>query len=232
MGIRFQLILFALMVLAACSSPTDDIEPALNFLGDDKRIIHQKSVVLEGELQDNQQIASFTYRLNSGEPKNVLDALGQKLYRFTVTDLQEGKNTIELSASDISGNTSSQTLIIQVIAGFSDNWHQDVSYTVCGATHQTTLSLTLSHSENSVTGSATLEFSEQTFEGHLSGYKNDQTIQGALSLSDDLGTPLLGQFSLSLDNDKLSGTAIFKKAIPCSSTHSDDLNLVVELGRR
>ncbi len=240
MRIRYEALLKVLLsflilipLLTACPSQSiDDIQPAMTLLGDAERTTSNSSIVLEGELQDNHKVIAFSYRLNGGQDQDVLDSLGQTLYRFSISGLQEGKNTIELSASDPNGNTTGQDIIVHFNPGVSVSWRdQSIAYTACAENHQAILDLNLSASDTSLSGTVKLELSGQLWSGSFEGFQDNQNMQGALSLSDSLGQVKLGQLILNLNQDTLSGQALFKEAIPCSSSQVDDLELSLELAR-
>ena len=244
-GIHYEALLKVLLslfilipLLTACPSQSiDDVQPAMTLLGDAERSTSTSSIVLEGELQDNQKITAFSYRLNGGQTQDVLDSLGLTLYRFSVPELQEGKNTIELTASDPNGNTTRQDIMVHFIPGISGQWKdQSISYTACADNHQAILELNLNASDTSLSGPALsgtvkLELSGRLWVGSFEGFQDNQNLQGALSLSDSLGQVKSGQLMLNLSQDTLSGQALFKEAIPCSSSQVDDLELSLELIR-
>ena len=230
-----NLLVFFILIplLTACPSQSiDDIEPAMTLLGDAERSTSTSSIFLEGELQDNQKITAFSYRLNGGQTQDVLDFLGQTLYRFSISGLQEGKNTIELFASDPNGNTTGQDIVVHFIPGISGQWKdQSIAYTTCAENLQATLELNLKASDTYLSGTVTLELSGQLWSGSFEGFQNSQTLQGALSLADSLGQVKSGPLILNLDQDTLSGHVLFKEAVPCSSSQVDDLELSLELAR-
>jgi hypothetical protein len=233
MCVRCQwIILLLALFFTACSSPVqDDVSPALNLLGETEFTTEQTTVILEGEIEDNSSISTFTYQLNSGEAKNVLAYLGKSLYRFAVSDLKVGQNSIELFASDASGNTVQQEIMVHVISGIPGRWqHHNLSYLACGKEHQASLNIDLEN-VSGLSGEVVLELPDNRLSGSFEGYQENHKLYGALSLSDRLGSTMVGQLRLGLMDKTLSGSLVFKDAIPCSSVERDDLELIVKLRR-
>jgi hypothetical protein len=230
-------ILCIIPLLTACPSQSaDDVKPSLSLIGDADRTVSTNSIIIEGELEDNTAIASFSYSLNGGKTENIIDALGETLYRFIITDLQKGENVIVIKASDSSGNSISQELKVSVTSLSStsvDGAWQDssISYTACSKPTTAILSLHFDvlQQSSALGGSVELTIDGSVVSGHFQGYSEDGVISGALTLDNNY-LPL-GQLSLRLEGDMLTGSAIFKDAVACSSTSTEDISFDLELVR-
>jgi hypothetical protein len=229
-------ILCIIPLLTACpSQSSDDIKPSISLIGDTERTINTNSIIIEGELEDNSNIASFSYSLNGGKAENIIDALGETLYRFIITDLQKGDNRIVLKASDSSGNTVQQELKVSVAsldsASVDGAWQDTtIAYTSCSKPAAATLKIHFDlQQSSSLGGSVELTMDDSVIAGHFQGYSDNGVISGALNFGNNDLT--FGQLSLRLEGETLTGSAVFKDAVACSSTNTEDINFDLELVR-
>ena len=224
-------------LLTACPGQgPDNIKPTMTLLGEAERSISQNDIIVEGELEDNTHIAFFSYSLNGGESNDILDTLGKTLYRFIVTDLQQGENIILIKATDSSSNTTTKELKVNVSSLATTSvdglWQDtDINYMVCSKPVQASLGLDFDETQQSsyLGGSVNLELDGSVILGQVQGYMDNAIINGVLTLSTEQLS--VGQIKLNLDNGTLSGTVTFKNAASCTSTSRQDITLDLELTR-
>jgi hypothetical protein len=232
----FEILCLVPLLTACLSQSPDDINPTLTLLGDAERTVSQDSIIIEGELEDNIQIASFSYRLNGGTAENIIDSLGETLYRFIITDLQQGENNILVKATDPSGNTVEKDLKVNVTsldtASVDGVWQDtDINYSVCSKPSHAALSLHFDQTQQTsyLGGSASLASEDSITLGHFQGYMDNGIINGVLTLMDEHRS--LGQIKLTQANDTLSGSVTFKNAASCTSASTEDIRFDLELSR-
>jgi hypothetical protein len=111
----FLTFMLLVPLLTACPSQgKDELKPVLTLTGEPARTVNTNNVLIEGTLQDNVRIASFSYSLNGGQFTDVMSSLQSNKFRFVVEGLTSGKNFISLVAADFSGNKNELISTIDV----------------------------------------------------------------------------------------------------------------------
>jgi hypothetical protein len=111
----FLVVALLIPLLTACPSQSkDELKPVLTLTGEAARTVNTNSVLIEGTLQDNVRVASFSYSLNGGQVTDVMSSLQGNSFKFVVKGLISGKNFISLVATDFSGNKSELISTIEV----------------------------------------------------------------------------------------------------------------------
>jgi hypothetical protein len=115
-GTKFVSLAFLLLpFLAACGGQVkDEVKPVLTLSGESTRTVKTTSVLIEGTLQDNARVASFSYTLNGGSAIDAINSLQGKKFNFLVENLILGQNSISLVAIDISGNVTTFTVNVEM----------------------------------------------------------------------------------------------------------------------
>ena len=109
-------------LLAACSqskpapAAADTTPPALLALLDAQtRTVTERSVLVMGAVSDEGGVKSLFYSLNGGAQQDVTGSLKEGNFSFTVAGLREGKNEVEVAATDAAGNAASAALSVEVV---------------------------------------------------------------------------------------------------------------------
>jgi hypothetical protein len=145
---KFRMLMFVLLplFLVACGGQSkDELKPALNLTGETTRTVNASSVVIEGTLSDNIKVTSFLYGLNNDKPKDVLQFLKDKTFKFTVDGLSSGDNKIMLIATDVTGNQVELEVKVtvqtpanptEITPTLSGRWKQEkITLTACGESY-------------------------------------------------------------------------------------------------
>jgi hypothetical protein len=227
---QLLLALSLVLLIVACGGQgKDELKPTLNLTGETTRTVNANSVVIEGALSDNIKVASFSYSLNSDKPKDVLQFLKDKTFKFTVDGLRGGDNKIMLIATDATGNRVD--LEVNVTAGMTPDvtgvWgNQKNPYTYCGDSFDINVVFDFKQEADKLTASLKLGFPGNittfAFEGRVS---KAGLIEGVAS--DDKGSKVV--VNIQLENDTLKGSLTFKDAYSCTGEGFEDFVLPVVL---
>jgi hypothetical protein len=233
------LLLFVLfMLFTACGRATkDELKPLLTLTGETQRTISAKIVTVEGQLSDNIKVASFTYSLNQGKAQDVMSSLKDKLFSFSVPDLQDGLNNVVITAKDMAGNQSELELKISVEASsvgtlpqLSGVWgNQQTPYSYCGDTVDFPLVISFIQDGDAVTGSLKMGFPGNYLEGTLTGeVMSLDHVQGSLTFATSRQNQT-GSFDLQLEQDTLTGSLTFNNVPSCDGVTVQDFVMQVSL---
>jgi hypothetical protein len=113
--VKLFLISLLILLFVACGGQVKDkLKPVLTLSGEPTRTVNTNSVLIEGALQDNTRVASFSYSLNGGNATDAMNSLQGKKFKFLVENLILGKNSISLVAIDTSGNETTFTVNVEM----------------------------------------------------------------------------------------------------------------------
>jgi hypothetical protein len=230
-------MLFVSLVAGCGGEIKDELKPILTLTGETQRTVSVNSVVIEGQLSDNDKIASFTYSLNQGKAQDILSSLKDKSFKFSVEGLVSGENTITMTASDAVGNKSQLELKITTssiapVSSLTGTWgNQKIPYNFCGETTELVMVFYLSQEANQLTGSFKMGFSflDNLTEGVVKATLQETNhIQGEITF-DLKGQKQVGILNLQAVNDTLTGSITFKDLPQCEYTGTQVVSLTKDV---
>jgi hypothetical protein len=227
------LLLFVFCI--ACSDPPPPLppdvqSPELKLSGLSSRVLTTPSTVLEGTLALD--VISFVYRLNDGEPKDLLPSVAEGAFKVTVEGLPLGSNTIVLEATDAAGNkTVSEPLTVMVVDVTGSWGNQKADYLVCDAKLSTVFVVSLTPSPEGFTGLLTTGFGADYKVSTIAG-KFDESgvlespVQFPPEFEGESETP--GLLRLQLRGTDLSAQLVFPYGQGCSVNDETLVDVVVK----
>jgi hypothetical protein len=121
------LLMSCLLILVSCGGeppqppPPPDVEkPELTLTGETSRVATTSSITLEGKI--GADTTSFVYRLNDGDPKDLLPKVSEGVFSVVVEGLVPGANTIVLEAADAAGNKTLSEVITVIVVDPNGLW--------------------------------------------------------------------------------------------------------------
>ncbi len=94
---------------------TDAIPPTINISSPpDNSVSNTPTITVSGDSSDNVAVRTVTWKIDSG---SVLPATGTTSWSFTTPSLPDSTYAIQVNATDLAGNTASQTIHVRVDTG-------------------------------------------------------------------------------------------------------------------
>jgi Bacterial pre-peptidase C-terminal domain len=231
------IVLLTFFITACGNQSNPPVPPFFTIVSGDLVLVSNDAVSIKGEFGGGVKITELSYRLNDGNPQDVLPSLQGKAFEFTVSSLKTGTNIILIAAKDKAGGNVSKEVRVtfEPSLNVSGLWgDQTINYQACGASYFAVAALSLEQSQgNSLSGSLILNFSGlgKTYSGEFTGSVDYYGIvSGALSLrfGDEVYTTYL---MLQREQDLLRGE--LKLQLPCFSVNEEvylDLELQKGVG--
>lgn len=210
--------------------PPDTQSPELSLSGLSNRILTTPSTVLEGTLALD--VTSFVYRLNGGEPKDLLPSVTQGAFKVTVEGLVPGSNTIVLEAGDAAGNkTVSEPLTINVVDATGLWGSHTAEYRVCVYTIPNVFVVSLTPSPEGFTGLLTTgvgaNYKVSTISGH---FDESGLLESSVRFPPEFeGDPeILGTVRLQLRDTDVAAHLVYNDGQRCSPNDETPVDVHVE----
>jgi hypothetical protein len=234
-------LLLVFVFCIACSEPPppppppqpsapDTQSPELKLSGLSSRVLTTSSTVLEGTLALD--VTSFVYRLNEGEPKDLLPSVKEGAFKVTVEGLVPGSNTLVLEATDAAGNkTVSEPLTLEVVNATGRWGSHKAEYLVCNAKIPTVFVVNLTASPEGFTGLLTTGYGADYKVSTVTGrFDESGLLESSVRFPPEFaGEPnILGTVRLQLGDTDLSAQLVYNDGQRCSANDETPVDVVVQ----
>jgi hypothetical protein len=228
--------LFAGFMLVACGeppqppeppsipAPPDTEKPELSVAGQPSRVTTTSLITIRGTVSPD--TTSLVYRLNGGDPQDLLPSVVEGAFSIVVEGLLPGSNTLVLEATDAAGNKATSDPITVMVVDLSGVWGtNEAAITACDREDPRyvndtgyVLSVTLQQTATGFIGVVTTGIGGLYNVAALTGQMNEAGVleaQVATSPEAEGATNIQGTLRLTLEGETLKSELRYQDGGTC-----------------